>query len=170
MKIFILKFAKNTTFYHKMETQHLNMISNVLTSNRILLTCWAYWNGLANRSIAHRIILTTDVSHLNVKQMETETGGPLLFCWVYFYSIHSQNIKKYQTKERQLQPIFHKRIPIKIYIPLSPSVSPQEFWTRHLSAFFSPFSPSWNRKNLDISEAVRKIFSNFSNSYTGAIF
>ena len=33
---------------------------------------------LANCSIAHRIILTTDGSHLNVYQRKTETGDPLI--------------------------------------------------------------------------------------------
>ena len=33
MKIFILKFVKNATFYPIMENWHLNMKSNILTSN-----------------------------------------------------------------------------------------------------------------------------------------
>ena len=33
MKTFILKFVKNATFYPKMETLHLNLISNILNSN-----------------------------------------------------------------------------------------------------------------------------------------
>ena len=40
---------------------------------------------LGNSSIAKRIILTTDGSHLNVNQRETETGDPLII----FLSIHS---------------------------------------------------------------------------------
>ena len=48
---------------------------------------------LANSSIAHRILLTTDGSHLNVNQRETETGDTLIIllsiqgCLSLFYKI-----------------------------------------------------------------------------------
>ena len=54
----------------------------------MLLTCLAYLNWLVNSNIAHRIILTTDRSHLNVNQRETETGDPLIILLsIYIFSM-----------------------------------------------------------------------------------